>query len=367
MNMFLGKNNHNYRVNNNKKGKKIGEVQLMIRRRLKEDERAMEDNYSVRTDLAVEAREIYNEANEGEIDGIESEEYLDHNIKVNWVRIKNENGAKVIGKPVGEYVTLEYGDFVYYDGDRIIELSQVVAKELSKLINLQEDMTALVVGLGNWNITPDAVGPQVVSKIMVSRHLKEYVPDDIDEGVRPVCAIAPGVLGLTGMETSEIIKGVVDRIKPSLIICIDALASRKTQRVNRTIQMGNTGIAPGAGVGNKRAELSEKTLGVPVIAIGVPTVVHAGTLANDTIDMLLDSLIKSSTKDSAFYNMLKDVDKEEKSALIKEVLDPTLGGMVVTPKEIDKVIESVSKIIANGINIALQPALTLDDINTYLN
>lgn len=323
--------------------------------------------YSVRTDLALESKEMYNESNEGEIDGIEGEEYLDNNIKVSWVKITNENGAKIIGKPQGNYGTLEFGEFVYYDGQRIIELSEVMAKELSKLIKLDEDMTTLVVGLGNWNITADAVGPEVVSKIMISRHLKEYMPDEIDEGVRPVCAISPGVLGLTGMETSEIIKGIVEKVKPSLIICIDALASRRTQRVNRTIQIGDTGIAPGAGVGNRRLELSEKTLGVPVIAIGVPTVVDAGTVANDTIDLVLDNLIKSSTKGSDFYKMLKEVDRDERQSLIREVLDPTLGGMVVTPKEIDKVIESVSKVIANGINIALQPALTLDDINTYLN
>ena len=323
--------------------------------------------YSVRTDLALEAKEMYTERNAGVIDGIEEEEYIDKNIKVTWVKIVNEEGVKKIGKPIGNYGTLEFGDFVYYDGNRIVELSEVLAKELSKLIKLEEDMTTLVVGLGNWNITPDAVGPQVVSKIMVSRHLKEYMPNEIDEGIRPVCAISPGVLGLTGIETSEIIKGVVDRIKPNLIICIDALASRRTQRVNRTIQLGDTGIVPGAGVGNRRLELSEKTLGVPVIAIGVPTVVDAGTMANDTIDLVLDNLIKSATKGSGFYKMLKEVNREERQALIREVLDPKIGGMVVTPKEIDKVIESVSKIIANGINIALQPALTLDDINDYLN
>lgn len=336
-------------------------------RRKKKDNMEEKSFYSVRTDLAVEAREIHSKNSKGEIKGIESEDYLDHNIKVNWVHIKEQSAAEIIGKPVGDYVTLEYGDFVYYDGERIDDLSQVVAKELSKLVNIDEETTVLVVGLGNWNITPDAVGPQVVSRIMVSRHLKEYVPEEIDEGVRPVCAIAPGVLGITGMETGEVIKGIVDRIKPGLIICIDALAARKTQRVNKTIQIGNTGIAPGAGVGNKRHELSEKTLGVPVIAIGVPTVVYAGTLASDTIDLVLDSLMKSATKGGGFYKMLNEVDKGEKEALIKEVLDTTWGGMVVTPKEIDKVIEAVSKIIANGINIALQPALTLEDINTYLN
>lgn len=331
------------------------------------NEKAELIEYSVRTDLALEAKEMYTEHNAGVIDGIEEEEYIDKNIKVTWVKIVNEEGVKKIGKPIGNYGTLEFGDFVYYDGNRIIELSEVLAKELSKLIKIEKDMTTLVVGLGNWNITPDAVGPQVVSKIMVSRHLKEYMPNEIDEGIRPVCAISPGVLGLTGIETSEIIKGVVDRIKPSLIICIDALASRRTQRVNRTIQLGDTGIAPGAGVGNRRLELSEKTLGVPVIAIGVPTVVDAGTMANDTIDLVLENLIKSATKGSGFYKILKEVSREERQALIREVLDPKVGGMVVTPKEIDKVIESVSKIIANGINIALQPALTLEDINDYLN
>lgn len=323
--------------------------------------------YSVRTDLALEAKEIYSENNPGKLSGVKSEEYIDNNVRVTAVKILDEEGAKNIGKPIGEYITLEFPEFVYYDGERIIDVSKVMAKELSNLINLNEDMVALVVGLGNWNITADAVGPKVVSKIMISRHLKEYVPDSIDEGVRPVCAISPGVLGLTGMETSEIIKGIVDKVKPSVIICIDALASRKTQRVNRTIQLGNTGISPGAGVGNRRLELSEKTLGVPVIAIGVPTVVDAGTIANDTIDLVLESLIKSSTKGGAFYSMLKEVDRDERQTLIREVLDPELGGMVVTPKDIDKVIDSVSKIIANGINIALQPALTLDDINTYLN
>jgi len=323
--------------------------------------------YSVRTDLALEAKEIYSENNPGKLSGVEAYEYIDNNVRVTSVKILDENGATTIGKPIGEYITLEFPEFVYYDGQRIIDVSEVMAKELSKLIDLKDDMIALVVGLGNWNITADAVGPKVVSKIMVSRHLKEYVPDSIDEGVVPVCAISPGVLGLTGMETSEIIKGIVDKVKPSIIICIDALASRKTKRVNKTIQIGNTGISPGAGVGNRRIELSKETLGVPVIAIGVPTVVDAGTIANDTIDLVLDSLIKSSTKGSAFYNMLKEVDRDERQILIREVLDPDLGGMIVTPKDIDKVIDSVSKIIANGINISLQPALTLDDINTYLN
>jgi len=136
-------------------------------------------------------------------------------------------------------------------------------------LNLKDDSTILVIGLGNWNVTPDALGPKVVSRLMVTRHLLEYVPDQVDEGVRPVCAVSPGVLGITGIETGEIVRGIVDRVKPDVVIAIDALASRKMERVNTTIQIADTGISPGSGVGNKRMELSRETLGVPVIAIGV--------------------------------------------------------------------------------------------------
>ena len=256
---------------------------------------------------------------------------------------------------------------VHYDEDTKESVSRSLAKELSNVLKIDEDKVALVVGLGNWNVTPDSLGPKVVSKIMITRHLKELVPDEIDEGIRPVCAISPGVLGITGMETGEIVKGIVERVKPDVLICIDALASRRLNRVNTTIQIGTSGIAPGAGVGNKRKELSEKTLGIPVIAIGVPTVVDAATMASDTIDLVIDDLIRESTKDGDFYKILKGIDREDKHKLISALLTPEVGDLIVTPKEVDDVIESISKIIANGINIALQPALELSDINRYLN
>lgn len=322
---------------------------------------------SIRTDLALEAHERYKEVNNNNIPGTEIEKYNYGDVVVTDVRILDEKGEKALGKPVGTYVTIDIPNFVYYDSEAKDEVSKVLAERLSTLVNLDNSMTALVVGLGNWNITPDAVGPKVVSKLMVTRHLRQLVPDEIDEGIRPVCAISPGVLGITGMETGEIIRGIVEKIKPNLIICVDALASRKMERVNRTIQISTTGISPGSGVGNKRMEISERTLGVPVIAIGIPTVVDAATLANDTIDLLIDSMIHHTTQGSEFYNMLKSVDKNEKQGLIKEVLDPYVGNLMVTPKEVDMVIDSVSKIIANGINIALQPALELDDINKYVN
>lgn len=322
---------------------------------------------NIRTDLAIEATQICKKDNKGNIPGVEVDEYKEGEVKVTSVKIIDEAGKKAMGKPKGTYITIDIPPFTHYDAASMDEVSKVLALTLTPLLKLDESMTALVVGLGNWNVTPDALGPKVISKLMVTRHLKQLVPDNIDEGIRPVCAIAPGVLGLTGIETGEIIRGVVEKIKPNLVICVDALSSRKMERVNSTIQIGDTGISPGSGVGNRRMELSEKTMGVPVIAIGVPTVVDAATMANDTIDLVLDEMIKVAKNGTKFYDMLKSIDKNEKQRMIEELLNPYVGDLVVTPKEVDMVINSLSKIIANGINIALQPALDLEDINRYLN
>ncbi|WP_027625028.1 GPR endopeptidase [Clostridium lundense] len=322
---------------------------------------------SVRTDLAVEAKELYEEKNSGKIPGVEVKEYREGLIKISNVKVVDDEGEKALNKPKGSYITIDIPEVSGYDKDTMEEISEVLAKVLSPLIKLDNSMTALVVGLGNWNVTPDALGPKVVEGLMITRHLKELIPDQIDEGIRPVCAIAPGVLGLTGIETGEIIKAVANKIKPNLIICIDALASRKLDRINRTIQIGDTGISPGSGVGNKRMEISERTLGIPVIAIGVPTVVDAATIANDTIDMVLDAMINQATKGGEFYNMLKSLERNERQSMIEEVLNPYVGSLMVTPKEVDSVIDSVSRIISTGINIALQPALNLDEISNYIS
>ena len=324
--------------------------------------------YNVRTDLAVESREIYKHRYNREIDGVVFEEKtVEEDIKVTNVDILNEEGAKAMGKPIGRYVTIDIPEYTHYDGDIIDEVSHVVAASLEELINLPEERTALVVGLGNWNVTPDAIGPKVVGKLMVTRHLKKVMPDIIDDSVRPVCAIAPGVLGITGIETGEIIKSLVEKINPDLVVCIDALASRKLERVARTIQISNTGISPGAGVGNHRMQINEESLGIPVIALGVPTVVDAATIANDAMDLVLDEMINQADAGKEFYNILNNIDKNEKGMMIKSLLDPYVGDLMVTPKEIDDIIESVSKIIANGINIALQPNMVLEDINKFLN
>ncbi|MBU3202999.1 GPR endopeptidase [Clostridium algidicarnis] len=324
--------------------------------------------FEIRTDLAVEAREMYSSAHNKDPEGIVVKEDIPYeDIKVTKVSITNEEGEKNMGKPIGNYITIDIPEFTYYDGETMNRVSKVVADSLSKIINKDKHRNTLVIGLGNWNVTPDALGPRVISKTMITRHLKELIPDKIDEKIASVSALSPGVLGLTGIETVEIVKGVVDKTKPDLIICVDALASRRLDRVNRTIQISDTGISPGSGLKNHRKALNIETLGIKVIAIGVPTVVDAATIANDSIDLVLDEMIKESTKGGEFYNMLKSIDKNEKGRLIEELLSSKGGDLIVTPKEVDIIVDSVSRVISNGINLALQPSLDLEDINQFMN
>lgn len=324
---------------------------------------------NIRTDLVLEAREIYkeNHKNAPDIDGIEVLEEKEKDINVTTIKVKNDNGAEKIGKPKGNYITIDIPKFTAYDGETMDRVSIVLAEILERLIKIDTEKTVLVVGLGNWQVTPDALGPKVTEKIMITRHLKAVMPEVIDDSVRPVCSVEPGVLGVTGIETVEIIKGVVEKIRPELVICIDALAARRVERVNTTIQVGDTGISPGAGVGNNRKQINEENLGVKVIAIGVPTVVDAVTIANDTIDLVVDSLIRNSSSGTEFYKMLKSIDKNEKENLIKEVTTTKNStDMIVTPKDIDLIISSLSKIIANGINMALQPNMNMEEINKFM-
>lgn len=329
---------------------------------------------NVRTDLAIETREELKRSAMEEIPGVEAivdESTTD--IKITRVKIVSTEGVERMGKPMGNYITIEVPKLRENDEDLKEDVCRTVAKELNAVIksggkvNLGEKDSVLVVGLGNWNVTPDALGPKVVSKLMVTRHLLEYVPTQVDDGVRPVCTIAPGVLGLTGIETGEIIKGIVEKVGPKLVIAIDALASRKMERVSTTIQIADTGINPGSGIGNKRMGLNFQTLGVPVIAIGVPTVVDASTICNDLIELTINELSKRATKDGEFYKMLQGMNSDERYSLFNEVLEPFGGNLIVTPKEVDSIIEEISKIIANGINIGLHPGIDLKDVNRYLN
>ncbi|MGO0915134.1 GPR endopeptidase, partial [Clostridioides difficile] len=218
-----------------------------------------------------------------------------------------------------------------------------------------ENKKTLVIGLGNRNITSDALGPKSVSKTLVTRHLFKNYNKDYDDDFTEVSALSPGVMGVTGIETSEIVKSLVEKVKPDRVVAIDALASRKMERVNSTIQISTAGISPGGGVGNTRKSLTKETLGVDVIAIGVPTVVDAATLTIDVLDMAIDNLIAQSEETESFYEMLKKLKEEEKYHLIKDSLDPYDKNLIVTPKDIDDTIENLSIIISEGLNRSLHP------------
>jgi spore protease len=310
--------------------------------------------YNFRTDLASERRDIYQKANnlENEIEGIEStKEEIDENIKVERVKITNEKGEKAIGKPIGNYITIDVKKLKIAQEEEINKASVTLSNELKKIIDMHIDKQGevLVVGLGNIYVTPDSLGPKVINEIEVTRHIINYLPQYIEEGTRMVSAISPGVLGTTGIETVEILKGIVDNINPKLVIVIDALASRSIERISSTVQISDTGIVPGAGVGNTRSEISQKTLGIPVVAIGIPTVVETAVLVNDSLDLLIQKL-QDEAESNDYLNKLKEENNYEE---IKQALLPQDYNLIVTPKEIDDLIENMKDIVAQGINQSL--------------
>ena len=321
---------------------------------------------NIRTDLASEAYELLAEAAQ-EIAGVDVCKDKHDSVQITRVEIKTEEAQAKMGKPIGNYITMEIPDTKTADQEEFNSACHALSDEIKKLVNLNEKTNILVVGLGNWNVTPDALGPQVVSKLMVTRHLLEYIPEHVEEGIRPVCAISPGVLGITGMETGEIIRGVVDKIKPDLVIAVDALAARSMNRISTTIQLCDTGIAPGAGVGNKRKALNEETLGIPVIAIGVPTVIDAATITADTLQTVMNEMLNSVQKESEFYRQLSSLDRDEQYTLAKEALSSNMKDFIVTPNEVDHMIDKISKIVANGINLALHENINLNDIEAYVS
>ncbi len=298
----------------------------------------MLDHYDIHTDLALEDKERF-ESDNVEISGVSVEEAHDEEreIYVTTVKILTENGAKIMRKPVGTYITMEAPNMVNSDDAYQKELAQELAMHLKQVLNLKQDeYTVLVVGLGNREVTPDALGPRVVEELHVTRHIiREYGKYAMDESeVQMVSAIAPGVMAQTGMETSEVVKGIVDEIQPDFVIAIDALAARNTKRLNRTIQIADTGINPGSGVGNHRMGITQETLGIPVIAIGVPTVVDAATIVRDTID-----------------NFASALEPTEKHEVINQLIAPHLYGMFVTPKDIDETILYLAALISDALNI----------------
>lgn len=317
-----------------------------------------------RTDMADERRDIYRKANklENEIEGIETEkEVMEEDLVITRVKVLNEKGAQAIGKPKGNYVTIDIKKLRNAREEEIQKASEVVTKELKRMIALHvgEEESILVVGLGNIYVTPDSLGPKVVSEIDVTRHLLHYTPEYMPKDTREVSAVSPGVLGTTGIETLEILKGIVENVKPKLILIIDALASRSMDRISSSIQIADTGIVPGAGVGNKRKEISKETLGIPVIALGIPTVVEAATIAADSLEIAIKKIeeslnIHSNEQVRKIYQAFTEIKEEDKYAMMKEVLTPNDYNFIVTPKEIDELIENMKDVIARGINFATQ-------------
>ena len=309
---------------------------------------------SIRTDLALESKELCEEqskALEGVI--VNTNELKDCTITT--VDIINEIGSKTMDKEIGKYITLE-SDLMKFDDDESREkMINYLKDDLIKIFGDDKKKKTLVIGLGNWNITSDALGPKSISKTLVTRHIFKNYNKDYDDDFTEVSALSPGVMGITGIETVEIVKSIVDRIKPDRVVAIDSLASRKMDRINSTIQISTAGISPGAGVGNKRKALNKEFLGVDVIAIGVPTVVDAATLTIDVLDLAINNLISVSSEGSEFYNMLKKVQQEDKYQLIKDSLDPYDKNLIVAPKDIDEVIENLSIIISEGLNKSLHP------------
>ncbi|MBM7651699.1 GPR endopeptidase [Neobacillus cucumis] len=353
--------------------------------------------YSVRTDLAIEAREMVlagrsvgEEENLSKIEGVIIKEKDVDDIKISLVEVTKQ-GEEQLGKKAGRYLTLEVQGIRQQNTEIQQKVQEVFAREFAHFLEgsgIKKTDSCLVVGLGNWNVTPDALGPMVCENLLVTRHLFQLQPENVEEGYRSVSAISPGVMGLTGIETSDIIFGVVEKSKPDFVIAIDALASRSIERVNSTIQISDTGIHPGSGVGNKRKELSKETLGIPVIAIGVPTVVDAVSITSDTIDFILkhfgkelregnrpsralapagmtfgekrtltDEDMPEEKHRKTFLGMIGTLPDEEKRKLIYEVLSPIGHNLMVTPKEVDVFIEDMANLIANGLNASLHSAI----------
>lgn len=325
--------------------------------------------YEVRTDMAIDLLKSDNNS-------IPKEEITKGNVKISWIKLEENNS---IGKKKGNYLTIEFDDIT--DTDAKNKVSLIFKEELKKMlerVGINKDSKTLVVGLGNINSTPDSLGPLVSNKIIVTKHLFD-MDEKVDDNFSSVSSIYPGVTGQTGIETSDLIKAVRKETTPDLIIVIDSLASSTISRVNKCIQVTDSGITPGSGIGNKRKEISKETLGIPVIAIGVPTVTSAAVIVSDTINYMLrnyayskkinkSKISKLISKPINFLNKDVDLNNEDKKTLLGligtlseeellnltyEVLTPIGYNLMVTPKEVDFIIEKLSEIISFGINHSL--------------
>jgi spore protease len=340
------------------------------------------NDVNIRTDLIIDNLE------QGQLDdqnaGFKVDEYNRDEFKVTEVTVPKEQ-AEAINKKSGTYITIDTSSIIENDHESLLRLQKLIASYIDKFLekyDIKKEDMGMVVGLGNNDVTPDALGPLVVSKVFVTNHLFELHPETISiDEFRPICALSPSVMGSTGIETYVTINSVVQNIKPKFLIVVDALASKSIKRVNKTIQLSDAGISPGSGVGNKRKEISMDTVNIPVITIGVPTVVDAVTITSDTIDMLMRHLSHHLQNQRASNRIvpassqkIKDIDQvplvnenvltdifgqvglmsmDDKKRLIHEVLTPQGLNMMVTPKEIDTNIEDLAHVISRGINLAM--------------
>jgi len=318
---------------------------------------------AINIDMALEAHDIVRGDTGQEIPGVKMDKQGFEHAEVTVIQVLEPAAEKIIGKPVGTYITIDAPEIRQNNKQIHNEIAEILAKQLSTLLKIGPDDNVLIVGLGNWNATPDALGPRVVNHTLVTRHLKKYAPEDLSGGLRPVSALAPGVLGITGIETAEIIQGVVEKTKPGLVIAIDALAAQSVDRIASSIQLADTGISPGSGIGNQRLGINRQSMGVPVIAIGVPTVVNAAVIAQGAVDRFLQQLAQNPAVSQAAKSLNPIVLEQ----IIKSVLGPYSTNLMVTPKEIDDLIQAISKIIAGGISIALHPSVDPEEFHMYLH
>ncbi|MCI6887819.1 MAG: GPR endopeptidase [Lachnospiraceae bacterium] len=326
--------------------------------------------FEIRTDLALEERESF-PGDGGEVSGVSLREWREETsrVKLTEVKILDERGAKAMGKPCGTYLTLEADQLAEQDEDYHAEVSEELGRHIRNLIGqlmkaeMKEDrampeepgnLKILAVGLGNASVTPDALGPKVISHLQVTRHLEQqYGNGFCRKRELPVLSgIVPGVMAQTGMETAEILKGVIRETRPDLVIAIDALAARSIRRLGTTIQLTDTGIHPGSGVGNHRHSLTRESLGIPVLAIGVPTVVGAAAIVHDTVNTMIQTL-NSSMSTKGMGEFIRDMAPDEQYDLIRELLEPEFGGLYVTPPNIDEMVGRLSFTISEGIHEAV--------------
>lgn len=319
----------------------------------------MSDKYiNFKTDMADERVDTYKRVNNlTEIDGVKVESKNDEVVTTTTVDVLNENGATALSKEIGKYITMEIKDIKYLEEKDKNKIINTLSNEIKNLIGEDKTKSILVVGLGNIYVTPDSLGPKVVQSVDITRHLINFAKDLVEPDTRSVSALSPGVLGTTGIETSEIITSVCNEVKPDIVIAIDSLASSSINRLGTTIQLSNTGITPGAGVRNKREGINQNTLNVPVIAIGVPTVVDMATITSEAIDKMVEVTKQkiengdNSVNKEQIEKVINVFNDDNKYNMIANVLDT--DNFIVTPKEIDDVIQIVSDLISGGINMSI--------------